>query len=71
MAAQSQLAGALVTTSNVRAGLKVVRGPDWKWESQDGGAGKVGELVVEGSSTPGWHRVRWASGDSNGYRIGA
>eukprot|EP00292_Cryptomonas_paramecium_P004737 CAMPEP_0113706876 /NCGR_PEP_ID=MMETSP0038_2-20120614/28025_1 /TAXON_ID=2898 /ORGANISM="Cryptomonas paramecium" /LENGTH=510 /DNA_ID=CAMNT_0000632231 /DNA_START=116 /DNA_END=1644 /DNA_ORIENTATION=- /assembly_acc=CAM_ASM_000170 len=68
---QSQLAGALVTTSNVRAGLKVVRGPDWKWESQDGGAGKVGELVVEGSSTPGWHRVRWASGDSNGYRIGA
>ena len=29
-------------------GLRVVRGPDWKWDNQDGGEGCVG-TVVDGS----------------------
>jgi hypothetical protein len=34
-------AGAVVTADNVTKGGRVVRGPDWKWVTQDGGAGKV------------------------------
>ena len=26
-------------------GAKVVRGPDWKWENQDGGEGKEGVVI--------------------------
>lgn len=29
-----------------RLGQRVVRGPDWKWDNQDGGDGHVGTLVV-------------------------
>ncbi|CAB0015221.1 unnamed protein product [Nesidiocoris tenuis] len=29
-------------------GLRVVRGPDWKWDDQDGGEGCVGTVVVVG-----------------------
>lgn len=49
-------------------GARVVRGPSWKWQSQDGGAGKEG-VVVEPSGvaasmdTNGWVWVRW---DANG-----
>ena len=29
-------------------GLRVVRGPDWKWAEQDGGEGFVGTVVEAG-----------------------
>ena len=29
-------------------GLRVVRGPDWKWGDQDGGEGHVGTVVEVG-----------------------
>jgi hypothetical protein len=54
----------------VPVGARVVRGPDWKWENQDGGEGAEG--VVTGRS----HRnelevsVTWDRGHSNLYRTG-
>ena len=30
---------------SVQIGVRVVRGPDWSWEDQDGGEGSVGTLV--------------------------
>ena len=27
------------------AGVRVVRGPDWKWDDQDGGEGNVGTVI--------------------------
>lgn len=52
------------------AGTRVVRGPDWNWDDQDGGIGKTGRLTgatLEG----GWREVRWANGVTNYYRWGA
>lgn len=48
-------------------GMIVVRGPDWKWGSQDGGAGKKGK-VITAIDEDGWIEVKWDSGDSNMYR---
>ena len=57
-------------------GTAVVRGPDWKWEDQDGGKGSVGHTtsVVDGN---GWCSVAWphesggAAGEvSHRYRVG-
>ena len=39
-------------------GVKVVRGPDWKWSDQDGGEGHIGVVYIdEGEvySSPGIH----------------
>ncbi|XP_058991075.1 E3 ubiquitin-protein ligase MIB2 isoform X4 [Mustela lutreola] len=55
-------------------GAKVVRGPDWEWGSQDGGAGKPGRVV----DIRGWDvetgrsvaSVTWADGTTNVYRVG-
>ncbi len=43
--------------------MQVVRGKDWKWGDQDGGAGSKG-IVIEGSSDreDGWVRVAWDNG---------
>ena len=42
----------------IKKGDKVVRGADWKWDDQDGGSGKVGEVIaVKGNS---WVTVRWS-----------
>ena len=54
------------------AGDEVVRGPDWKWGDQDGGAGTVGEVIEElpGArplSGTGWIAVKWPSGRPNWY----
>ena len=56
-------------------GLRVVRGPDWKWANQDGGDGFVGTVVEVGRS--GSHTspdktvvVQWDSGVRTNYRIG-
>ena len=36
----------------VEVGVRVVRGPDWSWEDQDGGEGSVGTLVEVKESVP-------------------
>ncbi|ELP94068.1 hypothetical protein EIN_183850 [Entamoeba invadens IP1] len=42
---------------------------EWKWNDQDGGAGKTG--VVVSSAGVGWIFVQWMSGNINQYRWGA
>ncbi len=50
-------------------GVRVVRGPDWKWGNQDGDPPGVGR--VQADLTDGWVDVKWESGSSNRYRMGA
>ena len=52
-------------------GMKVTRGPDWKWGEQDGGEGNKGE-VVKVKGTSGWVIVKWQNGrEQFDYRWGA
>ena len=54
-------------------GDKVRRGPDWKWNEQDGGDGQIGKVEELNSSPfgdPGWCAVRWQNGKRYGYRMG-
>eukprot|EP00906_Rhabdomonas_costata_P018319 RCo026755 len=63
-----RVASADSNASQVKIGDIVVRGPDWKWGNQDGGAGKKG-LVI---GTPGWLTVQWDEGGGlYMYRCGA
>ena len=64
----------------LRVGDRVVRGPDWKWEDQDGGARKIGvvksnELVSQllpAADSRGWVTVKWeASRTESMYRYKA
>ena len=50
-------------------GLKVVRGPDWYYSDQDGGAGNVG-VVTKLQSSTGYVQVIWSNGRDDNYRIG-
>jgi len=51
-------------------GDAVIRGPDWKWDRQDGGPCGRG-VVIEGESR-GCVKVQWdISGSTNEYRMGA
>lgn len=59
----------IVTESLAAPGLRVVRGRDWKWENQDGGAGGVG-TIDQGESNEGWIKVKWDKGSTYYYRIG-
>ena len=59
----------------MEVGTRVVRGPDWKWQNQDGGEGHVGSLVEIGK--PGNNNtpdktvvVQWDSGFRTNYRVG-
>ena len=59
-----------VVELGIKKGDKVVRGADWKWDDQDGGSGKVGEVIaVKGN---GWVTVRWSGGKAKpgDYRWG-
>lgn len=53
---------------------KVIRGYDWDWDNQDGGAGKIGKVVdIRGWTTDSFRSVAnviWPSGVSNVYRLG-
>ena len=50
-------------------GKKCVRGKDWKWSDQDGGAGGEGKIIQVKSS--GWIKVKWfKDGSENKYRWG-
>ena len=50
-------------------GLRVVRGPDWKWSDQDKGEGNLGTVVEVRSA--GWVEVQWDHGARATYRAGA
>jgi E3 ubiquitin-protein ligase mind-bomb len=59
----------------METGLRVVRGPDWKWDNQDGGEGFVGTVVVVGrpgsfSSPENTVIVQWDGGTRTNYRCG-
>lgn len=56
-------------------GLRVVRGPDWKWGEQDGGDGHVGTVVEIGrydsKNIPfKTVSVQWDCGERSNYRVG-
>ena len=56
-------------------GLRVVRGPDWKWDDQDGGEGHVGTIFgtpkfVLNQLGPRTVSVMWDSGIKGHYRAG-
>ncbi|KAH9495558.1 E3 ubiquitin-protein ligase mib2 [Bulinus truncatus] len=59
----------------IKPGIRVVRGPDWKWGSQDGGEGFVGTVTAIGGPEPDKPpekcvSVVWDNGSKNTYRIG-
>ena len=63
----------------VTPGLRVVRGPDWKWGNQDGGEGNVGtiaeveggEVAMDGGATTALAVVvQWDEGNRCNYRCG-
>lgn len=59
----------------VEVGVRVVRGPDWRWGEQDGGAGYAGTVVEVGrpgsSTTPDRTVVvQWDAGARTNYRVG-
>lgn len=66
---------ALATDATINVGDRVVRGPDWKWGSQDGVEGSVGtvERVSTWGGVPGSGvTVRWDKSQRvNTYRWGA
>ena len=51
----------------MKVGAKVMRGADWKWGDQDGGALGVGRVIGE-LGEDGWVRVQWETGSTNSYR---
>jgi hypothetical protein len=64
----------LKVVSTKVVGMRVMRGPDWKWDDQDGGKGSFGTVVDESASAngEGWVVVKWDSSSSLcAYRIGA
>ncbi len=62
----------------MKPGIRVVRGPDWKWGNQDGGEGHVGTVVeVKTGDTPADNLtasrvvlVQWDNGNRCNYRCG-
>ncbi|XP_071481556.1 E3 ubiquitin-protein ligase MIB2-like [Diadema antillarum] len=58
--------------ASVAKGWRVVRGPDWKYEDQDGGKGHLGTIKdVPGGNQTGLVVVQWDYGYRGRYRIGA
>ena len=61
--------------SLVGVGVRVVRGPDWKWGDQDGGEGNAGTVIDTPDSDYKHHGPRtvtvvWDSGIKAQYRAG-
>jgi E3 ubiquitin-protein ligase mind-bomb len=59
----------------LEVGIRVVRGPDWKWGNQDSGDGHVGTIVEVGragstSSPDKTVVVQWDMGSRTNYRVG-
>lgn len=62
-----------VTKDTYYIGMEVVRGRDWRWETQDGFPGNTGTITEIAYKSGGdyWVRVAWKDGGShNTYRIG-
>ncbi len=53
----------------VTPGLRVVRGPDWEWQDQDGGEGNAGTVASVEDSERGVI-VQWDCGARAKYRCG-
>ncbi|EDW55705.1 E3 ubiquitin-protein ligase MIB2 isoform X1 [Drosophila sechellia] len=55
-------------------GSKVVRGPDWEWNEQDGGEGRTGRVMEirgwDNESCRSVANVSWVTGSTNVYRLG-
>lgn len=58
--------GEILTSAEV--GIRVRRGPDWKWHNQDGGGAGI---TIDGVERDGWVRVCWDTGMEQRYRVGA
>ena len=56
----------------IEVGLRVVRGPDWKWGDQDGGEGHLGTVIESGEETAVGRvvLVLWDTGNRSNYRCG-
>ena len=52
----------------MEVGLRVVRGPDWKFDDQDGGEGHVG-TVVRVNLTNKVVKVYWDNGCFANYKV--
>jgi hypothetical protein len=55
--------------TSLTVGVRVSRGPDWKWGKQDGDPQGMG--TVQSQVRKGWVDVSWDHGGSNAYRMGA
>lgn len=56
-------------------GYRVVRGPDWRWNDQDGGEGNLGTVVEVGKTGSNTSPektviVQWDNGARTNYRMG-
>ncbi|XP_022109239.1 uncharacterized protein LOC110989278 isoform X2 [Acanthaster planci] len=61
------------TAFGIFLGAEVVRGPDWKWDDQDGGVGTIGtvsDMYGADNSYRSLVRVQWSPGNSNVYTCG-
>ena len=56
----------------IEPGLRVVRGPDWKWGDQDGGEGCLGTVIDAGEEMAAGRAVvvLWDNGNRSNYRCG-
>lgn len=58
----------------MEVGLRVVRGPDWCWQDQDGGEGHVGTVIAVGTGENNIPNqtavVQWDLGFQANYRVG-
>ena len=56
----------------IELGLRVVRGPNWKWGDQDGGEGSLGTVIDPGEETASGRGVvvLWDNGNRSNYRCG-
>ena len=67
-----QEANPTVNVKDFFVGMRVVRGPDWKWGDQDKYNGQPGEGLIFGKvDRDKWIRVLWDNGNNKSYRIGA
>ena len=62
-----------VKANDFSIGMRVVRGPDWKWGDQDKYNGQPGEgLIIREVDRDKWIKVLWDNGDEiHSYRVGA
>eukprot|EP01028_Stygiella_incarcerata_P009123 TRINITY_DN4230_c0_g1_i1.p1 TRINITY_DN4230_c0_g1~~TRINITY_DN4230_c0_g1_i1.p1 ORF type:complete len:837 (+),score=219.33 TRINITY_DN4230_c0_g1_i1:117-2627(+) len=56
------------TKTLLRRGMRVMRGPSWKWDAQDGGAGHLGTVLEDQLEPESWVSVSWDVGHFNLYR---